>query len=555
MALALLAGCVAPGTDYEALPFYREDRTDPSGRVERDIPLLLTTVDTWPHREEDVTEPGAAGGDEPGDEAGAEPEPETEVETDYYVRAPWPFGVWHGRGEHVYWTLTAFALGETDLANAGPVGRSLGAEDVARDPFVNFAGEGATDGGLLAIPFVFARTRTDHDAIPDVPGTDFDHDIHLWPFFAWGGGDGEEHDYLAVAPFGGTTQELLGKERITWWGFPYPFYAKVEDRSYTSHHVLWPFVNWLEGPRNSGFRVLPFYAHYERRGLAGEPIYDKTWVMWPFLSWGTSGMNEEKPTESFFFFPFYGRIEGPTTRDTTVLWPFFRYHETLAQPRRRVGLDAHLADPAAGLSDEPEVSYWELRAPFPFFVVGSGEDRFRFDLWPLFGYKERPGFARHFVLWPIWRHEAMDDGVRRFSGQWLLPFFWRSLWEDADGSDWEHKLRVYPFMHYRADASGARDIGGLSPFWADDAGFERTLGHLLRLYRYRRDRDGGVEHQALLGLFSYRDLPAVPGRPEYTRLSLLFGLFQYRDLGGEHGLRFLWLLPELTWGQRREEEL
>src|SRR5690606_11844183 len=107
------------------------------------------------------------------------------------------------------------------------------------------------------------------------------------------------------------------------------------------------------------------------------------------------------------------------------------------------------------------------------------------------------------------------------SGQWLLPFFWRSSWEDADGGDWEHKFRIYPFLHYRAEDGGARDIGGLSPFWADDAGFERTLGHLLRIYRYRRDGQGGVEHQALLGLFSYRDLPAVPGRPEYTRLSLL----------------------------------
>ena len=64
------------------------------------------------------------------------------------------------------------------------------------------------------------------------------------------------------------------------------------------------------------------------------------------------------------------------------------------------------------------------------------------------------------------------------------------------------------------------------------------------------DRPKGVEHQFLFGLFSYRNLPAVPERNKksYFRLSFLFGLFQYRNLGGERGLRFLWLPEFPTWG-------
>ncbi len=550
-ALALLAGCVADGTDFEALPFYREDRTDPSGLVRRDIPIILTTADTWPHR------PRGEDPDAPEEEAEAEAEEEAEAKTDYHVRAPWPFGQWHGRGDHLYWSLIPFLVTDQPegLITPGPAGRAMSPDgDVRADPFAHTAID-PTEGGYFAVPAVFARTRVDHDDLPDLETRDLDEDIHLWPLFAWGYGDGEEHDYLAIAPFGGTTKELIGKEKITWWGFPYPFYAKVEDRAYDSHHVLWPLINWVDGPQNSGFRVLPFYGHYERRALDGRPVYDKTWVMWPFVAWGKTGMNEERPTEYMWAWPFYGWIDGPTIRSWTVLWPFIKYEEILAPPVRRVGVQQALDDPAAGLLEEPEVVSWELRAPFPFLQIAGGPGRFKFDMWPFFGYKERPGFTRHFVLWPIWRYEHMSTPEREFVGTWLIPLYWRTRWVDVERGTAETKARLYPLLHWRSDDDGGRDFRLLSPFWFDDEGFERTLGHFFNLYRYRRDRAGGVEHQALLGLFSYRDLPAVPGRPEYTRLSLLFGMFQYRNLGGEKALRFLWLPELIRWGERRSVPL
>ena len=46
LALLLLSGCVSDGTDFEALPFYRADRTQP-GILRVDLPPLLTTLDTY----------------------------------------------------------------------------------------------------------------------------------------------------------------------------------------------------------------------------------------------------------------------------------------------------------------------------------------------------------------------------------------------------------------------------------------------------------------------------------------------------------------------------
>lgn len=569
--LALLSGCAADGTDYEALPFYREDRTLPNV-VQADIPILLTTIDTYPPQSEQPLsrDPVPVGRRDPVARFAVdpqakpstpqakrptsrprqrvdvmpatqerEPRPDPKLERDYFVRLFWPIGRFAKQGGRVNWFVQGILPTEGGLGQPGPMGRAVSSDEAVRkDLFQNFSPD-AEPGGLNTLPLLFSLTEIDHQDYPDREGrSEFDKDVSLWPFFAYGTGDSEEDDYFAIMPFGGTTRGLMGKEKITWFGFPYPIYMKIKDRSYDSHHVLWPFINWVDGPRNSGFRVLPFYGHYERKGRKGNPIYERTFLLWPFLSWSTSGMNEEEPTNVFFAFPFYGQIWGPTIRSYTVLWPFFKYEE------RKLG---------------PNRSLWELRAPFPFFQIASdGQDYFKLDLFPLFGFKQRRGFRRHFALWPIWRAEDLEGKDKSFTGRWLLPLFWYTHWERKKTQETETKFRVFPLFHYRSYRDGSLDVGGISPFWFDSEGWDRTLGHFLRLYRYQRDKHGGTEHQALLGLFSIRDLPelapgeAYKGAPEraaYSRLSLLFGMIQMRAKGGEKGLRLLWLLPEITWGE------
>jgi len=484
-----------------------------------DVPPLLLNVDA----REAPEEPDIAGKTDPAHDPPAEEEEAlADAEDVTIVRFPWPIGSWIQRGDEHDYRLN-LVLGAELGRDSGPLGRTLSGEEGVSDDLLPAFASDAEQGGITGLPLIFSDTLVDHDDLPDVEGMDLDRDVGLWPLFAWGGGSSPDEDYLAVFPFGGTTKGLLGKETITWWGFPYPVYAEVEDRAYRSTHVMWPFLNWVEGPRHEGFRALPFYGHYAHTDSRGNPVYERTFVAWPFLTWVRAGLNEPVPTEVFFAAPFYGRIDAPDLDVWTVLWPFFKYTEDHDRDR------------------------WGLRAPFPFFEVGGGEDFFQLDLWPLAGYKSRPGYSRHFALWPIWRAESLERGERAFSGQWLLPFFWRTRWTDAETGRDDLRLRVFPLLHYRS-VGGTVDFAMLSPFWMDDPnGFERIIAPFVRLYRYHRDAAGGVEHQALFGLFSYRDLPGLPGRPAYWRLSLLFGLFQYRERGEESGLRLLWL-PEITWG-------
>lgn len=492
-----LSGCVADGTDFEALPFVRIDRTEPEVTLV-DVPLLLLSVDTYPAKE---TPPDS---DVEEAEADADEGAEQEEDRDYRVRFPYPLGVFIKRGKHTNWFLapSLFSDGST---NSGPAGRGLSSEDgVSRDALANFASD-PEPGGLSAIPLIFSATWTDHNDIPDTDGEDMDSDIHLWPFLAMGYGDKDEDDYFAVAPLGGVTKGVLGKKRITWFGFPYPVYANVEDRAYESHHVLFPFINWVDGPQNEGFRVLPFYAHYERKGVRGDPIYEKTWIMWPFFTWSRSGLNEAVPTETLFLFPFYGRTWSKDYASLSIMWPFFKYEER---------------------TDEKGRMSWELRAPFPFFQIAEGPEHWKFDLWPFFGVKARKGYSRTFFMWPMGRLESMETSDKTFSGQWLLPLYWRTRWDYLESGQSEERVRVFPFVHYRKLKDTSVDVSAISPWVFDDPGFERIFHPFFRFYRYHRDADGGTEHQALLGLFSYRDLPAVPEREKsaYTRLSLLFGL-------------------------------
>ena len=514
-------GCVAPGTDFEALPFYREDRTTP-GLVSYDVPPLLSTRDVAELTEEEEAQGGGAAIDQ----GTAETKEEDEL---VVMQLVWPLGRYT---KHRNRSALTFQGVLPSTGNAGPLGRAISSDPgVRQDLIANFATDPVA-GGTALLPLYFYDIELDHNAIPDVGSEpDLDQDTGFLPFFAYGTGPNKEDNYFAAFPFGGTTKGLIGKDEMIWYGFPYPFYLEINDEHYDSRHVLFPFVNWVEGPRNSGWRIWPFYGHYERTTDAGEPVYDRTFVLWPFLTWSHDGLNEEEPTDVFFAMPFYGSIRGPELDSTSVLWPFFKYEEDKRRKR------------------------WDLRAPFPFFQIGgSDEDAadpsyWKFDLWPLFGIKEREGFHRHFALWPIWRREELDSKDRAFRGTWALPLFWTTYWEHKDEGTEERRVRLFPLLHYRSLRSGEVEFAMLSPWYFDDPnGFERVLSPWLRLYRYHRDADGGFEHQALWGAFSYRERPAWGGRAEYLRWSLLFGMIHYRNLGGEKGLRILWG-PEITWGE------
>jgi hypothetical protein len=523
--LPVLAGCAADGTDLEALPFYAEDRAGIKGTVARTIPPMLGFVDKQPATRKEEGKPGA---------------------TQTKVGVLSPLIRYWGEGEEHDFYLFGIGATTSTFLHAGPLGRGVIGDLGTAFTKPSSVFPSATPGGLALFPFVgYDREHVDPQK-PDETKRDFG----AFPLFM-AGEWADKGKYAAIAPFGGKTYGLLGREEITWYGFPYPFYMHVRDSDYESRHVLWPFVNWVEGQRHEGFRVLPFYAHYRKWDTADRVSYDRTWIMWPFFTTQKNsagqgetddeGLFHPAETDIFFLFPFYGRVSGPDTSTTSVLWPLFKFESSDPGPREH---------------------YWELRAPFPVFIIhhgvkeidgGEPAERLRVDVWPLGGWRERPGYLRHFFIWPIERYEARDDKWcedYKFYFLPLLEYHWRL---EKQSQETTSKVRAWPFFVYRRGARGDVYFHTIEPIlWDDPDGLERSLFAFLRLYEYRSNELGGWSHRALFGLFSLRSEPETPTRPSYDRLSVLFGLFQYRNAGGERGLRFLWLPEMITWGSKPE---
>ncbi|GIW71581.1 MAG: hypothetical protein KatS3mg102_1123 [Planctomycetota bacterium] len=372
--------------------------------------------------------------------------------------------------------------------------------------------------------------------------------------------------YLTVLPFGGTLHRKLGKDYLLWI-LP-PLYVYTEDQRpaglMRSHHLLWPLINWVEGGGYSGFRVLPLYAHYRREDLEGRLAFERTWILWPLWTHQRNAVNNPAGEQRLWqLWPLFGRLEGPDESMWQALWPLFRYYEN-----RSTGAQG---------------PYWELRAPFPFVVIGRGRTQSRTDLWPLWGRRERllriatePGgfdrWQRHFVLWPLWRYEEHETNAFADTKWWLLPLVWSYARAPKPGHEAElaptRTFKLWPLLRYRRHADGRVTLNLFSPLWFNDpeGAFERIYNPLTRIYEHVENSER--ERLLLLwGLFQQYSGPEGEGTIVHPWLfwdrssadgserdtGVLFGLFRYLRHGSRKALRLFWLPPFPTWGEQEQQ--
>lgn len=422
-------------------------------------------------------------------------------------------------------------------------------------PLFHYVREGReVEWGFLGAPFY--RKRIDHRGFVDfdwlVPPVVFGHSV-------------DEGSYLSVFPFGGTLKGLLGKSYVATVLFPLYLYAE-DNRGvgpggdiFISHHVLFPFINWVHGHGRSGFRVFPFYAHYERKDLEGRPAYERTWVLWPFFTHQRNNLNtsrgEAGAQEMWFLFPFYGTAHGPKTSQWTVLWPLVRYYENRGSQFGGPG--------------------WELHVTplFPLVTIERRREGDRTDIWPFYGTRTRfnpitlaggyEKYDRTFILWPLlrWEHQETDRADnRRF---WAAPFFWHFTYEDKAKGVRKEEIKVWPFFRYKKWPDGRVTVNVFSPLWFQDpeGAFERIYNPLFRIYEHGRQPDGDDRRLYAWGLVQQyendrRSETWVHPLLYWNKVAkddterddyYFFGLFQYHRRGKERALRFFWLPEFPSW--------
>lgn len=309
---------------------------------------------------------------------------------------------------------------------------------------------------------VFFHRRYQHEAGPE------EVDTHLLPFILSGHSEDGEN-YFALFPFGGTLRGFFARERIRFALFP--LYADTKVGEHVSRHVLWPFIRFSSGGGRSSFRFWPLFGWKQKDGW-----YKKVFVLWPFFARVQVYLGTDRPTDSWFFLPFYARQQTPFGRIQYFLYPFFS-----SQRNERAG---------------NRFREWNL--PWPVVKITRGDREWRTYFWPLWGKKTKPGYSNTFLLYPIGRHLRYGEPELLTHRLYVLPLYWS--WRVTEGGEFARgRTKGWPFFDYSLQGEQERQFRLLSPlwFWRPTGGFERNYSDFWKFYESRRWKSGLRERKIL----------------------------------------------------------
>lgn len=260
-------------------------------------------------------------------------------------------------------------------------------------------------------------------------------DSDTWAFlFGWGSGDTDKEEYVAFFPFYGHVKDKIAQSEIT---FIFP-YIGWRYKDYQAHSILWLWM-WGSSPTRDDLRIFPFYSQKIHKGK-----YEHYSILWPFVQWGSDGLDQKDPRHFFLFFPFFGRKWSDSGQMTATSILF--------------GLASWGGDEA--------VNSFSLRL-----------------FWFLYQYdrSDNPYIRRH-VIFPFWGKYQFGDKDRQFYKElyFYSPFYvslrsrstimetdhdYIGLWIYQDQSTYyrreresERYIKLWPLFKYRQDSSGFMEI-------------------------------------------------------------------------------------------------
>jgi hypothetical protein len=343
----------------------------------------------------------------------------------------------------------------------------------------------------------------------------------LFPLLMTGRGH-EGNSYFGLFPVGGSIEDVLGRDRVSFFLFPLYGHSVQNDLDTTS--VLWPIFSRTQGDGVDRWRVFPFYGHSWRTNE-----WTKQFVLWPFWT----SVRYEYPRHSgggHILFPFYGHIRAGDEETWMFLPPLFRWTRGDKQDR--------------------------LNLPWPVFQSGQGTVDKRY-LWPVWGRKEMEGSQSGFCLWPLFSWSSVDMGdqghVNRFRVVPLLNVERRSKPGPSNSTERVHSryAKVWPLFEREmwATDQGTNRMFRLLDLWPirGSQGVERNWSSFWTLYSRAESDAGRTESQFLWGLYRHR-----VSAPEVSRSVSVFPLYSSAShgTGAEAGRE--WSILGGLLGRRQE---
>ena len=144
-------------------------------------------------------------------------------------------------------------------------------------------------------------------------------DFQFFPFFIGETEKGE--DYFGLFPLYGKLLDRYGKDeiRFTVW----PLYSETTSGGVRTINLLWPFFCFIEGEKEKGYRIWPFYGQREEFGVSKSEF-----ALWPIFLTQTKGLDTEDPhgRQDDFSILYLKRVQTFRQQDIpmAVLFPYPR---------------------------------------------------------------------------------------------------------------------------------------------------------------------------------------------------------------------------------------
>ncbi len=323
----------------------------------------------------------------------------------------------------------------------------------------------------------------------------------MWilPFYFQGRGRNGKL-FRAFFPFGGVIRDFFGWDEthfVLW-----PCWIRTLSGQKETRTVLWPLISWSKGPRNSSFRVAPFYGQTHVEGS-----FKKRFVLWPFYT-SARYLDPRDPGYAYMVWPLWSRTSVKSHSTLLLLPPFIRF------------------------TRGPEVSVTYL--PWPFIQRYKTVDLDKTYIWPLWGRRRIGPEVSDFLIWPLGRFTRSDRAVSVLRRNSLFPFYYATtetikaegVYEEHDGVA-RRILKIWPLFSYQRDGDCSRFR--IFEFWPGKQmeQWERNWAPLFSVFSRNKTKDS-VETNLLWGL--YRNTQAGERRQVRVLYFLKFGDKELRPL-------------------------
>ena len=304
-----------------------------------------------------------------------------------------------------------------------------------------------------------------HD--PDTADPTSAYRFWLLPLYAKGRSSAGE-EYSAFFPIYGRMDDWFGRDRVKFVLFPLYWHSELNDLR--TDHYLWPFISRTTGNDVYRFRVFPFYARSEKRGVG-----ENRSILWPF--WSTARYDRPGSRGSgYVLFPIYGHSKTEQSETWMFIPPFFRH--------------------TTGKAGTENIILW------PFIQTQKSKAREKVYVWPLYGRRTTEQENRRFWLWPfIWnRTETERNHISKYVR--VFPFYdsESTRLKTPDKPVVDRYVSIWPLGSYERVKDDYKRFRFLDlwPF-RDTKPIERNLTPWWTLYKYERT-PAGRENTLLWGL-------------------------------------------------------